>query len=160
MRIIRFVFNSILKRHNMLRTWLLRKAVNKCGKVAVYGHIDVVNPRTILIGNNCTFNHGCYINAFNPIVIGNDVTLSAYVSIISTGIDVENWMIDRKKHISNDGIIIGDHVWIGSCAQILSGVHIKGPYVVVAAGAVVTKDIVESYCVVAGCPAKIIKYLK
>ena len=120
----------------------------------------MINPRNIYIGEGCTINHGCYINAFNPIRIGNDVTLSANVSVISTGIDVENWMGGAKKHISNDGVEIGDHVWIGANAQILSGVHIKGPYVVIAAGAVVTKDINEPYCLYGGCPAKFLKKLK
>ena len=51
---------------------------------------------------------------------------------------------------------IGDDVWIGSRAIILQGVHV-GTGAVVGAGAVVTKD-VPPYAVVAGCPAKIIKY--
>lgn len=51
---------------------------------------------------------------------------------------------------------IGNDVWIGSRAIILQGVHI-GTGAVVGAGAVVTKD-VPPYAVVAGCPAKIIKY--
>lgn len=51
---------------------------------------------------------------------------------------------------------IGNDVWIGSRAIILQGVHI-GTGAVVGAGAVVTKDI-PPYAVVAGCPAKIIKY--
>lgn len=51
---------------------------------------------------------------------------------------------------------IGDDVWIGSRAIILQGVQI-GTGAVIGAGAVVTKD-VPPYAVVAGCPAKIIKY--
>lgn len=51
---------------------------------------------------------------------------------------------------------IGNDVWIGSRAIILQGVHIETG-AVVGAGAVVTKD-VPPYAVVAGCPAKIIRY--
>ena len=51
---------------------------------------------------------------------------------------------------------IGDDVWIGSRAIILQGVHV-GTGAVVGAGAVVTKD-VPPYAVVAGCPAKILRY--
>ena len=52
-------------------------------------------------------------------------------------------------------MIIGNHVWIGSNATVLSGVTI-GEWAVVAAGAVVTKD-VPPYTIVGGVPAKIIK---
>lgn len=51
---------------------------------------------------------------------------------------------------------IGDDVWIGTGAMIMDGVTI-GSHAVVAAGAVVTKDVPE-YAVVAGVPAKIIKF--
>ena len=61
-------------------------------------------------------------------------------------------MIDQG-HIEND-VIIGDNVWIGYGAQILSGVVI-GSNVIVAAGAVVTKN-VPNDVVVGGVPAKII----
>lgn len=126
----------------------------------IFGEIDVVYPENIIVGSKCSFNHGCYINAYNPITIGNDVTVSAGACIISTGIDYEAWIEGKKGHTKDGGVTIGDHVWIGSKAQILNGVHITGPYVIIAAGAVVTKDILEPYCVVAGCPAKIIKRIE
>lgn len=60
---------------------------------------------------------------------------------------------NRKNHYAP--IKIGNHVWIGSNATVLSGVTI-GEWAVVAAGAVVTKD-VPPYTMVGGVPAKIIK---
>lgn len=52
-------------------------------------------------------------------------------------------------------IVIGNDVWIGSNAKIMSGVHV-GDGSIIAANAVVTKD-VEPYTVVGGVPAKMIK---
>lgn len=52
--------------------------------------------------------------------------------------------------------IIGNDVWIGDSALLMEGIHI-GNGAVVAAGAIVTKD-VPPYAVVAGVPAKVIKY--
>ena len=65
--------------------------------------------------------------------------------------------INTKKRINQSkSIFIGDHVWIGANAVILAGKSI-GSHSVVAAGAVVTKD-VPDYAVVVGVPSKIIKY--
>lgn len=67
-----------------------------------------------------------------------------------------NIMNQGYEATSNGPIIIKDDVWIGFGATILSGVHI-GQGAVVAAGAVVTKD-VPPYAIVGGVPAKVIKY--
>jgi len=127
------------------------------GKNNVFGDIVIVNPLNVQIGDSCSFNHGVYINATNPVIIGNDVTLSAGVKIISTGIDYVSWANGKKQHNKNNGIVIGDHVWIGANAQILEGVRITGKYVVIAAGSVVNKDIVDDYSVFGGIPSKKIK---
>ena len=58
--------------------------------------------------------------------------------------------------VSKGNIIVDDDVWIGYRAIIMSGVHI-GQGAIVAAGAVVTKD-VPPYAIVGGVPAKVIKY--
>ena len=63
---------------------------------------------------------------------------------------------NRKNHYAP--IKIGEHVWIGSNATILSGVTI-GDHAVVAAGAVVTQD-VPAMTVVGGVPAKVLKVVR
>ena len=62
----------------------------------------------------------------------------------------------ENEALSKGDIVVDDDVWIGHGATILSGVHI-GQGAVVAAGAVVSKD-VPPYAIVGGVPAKIIKY--
>ena len=72
-----------------------------------------------------------------------------------------NWDIKptiQEKITEYKKVYIGDDVWIGTNAMILDGVTI-GSHAVIAAGAVVTKDVPE-YAIVGGVPAKIIKYRK
>jgi len=63
---------------------------------------------------------------------------------------------EMRTAISQGDITVDDDLWIGFRSTIMSGVHI-GQGAVVAAGAVVTKD-VPPYAIVGGVPAKIIKY--
>jgi len=63
---------------------------------------------------------------------------------------------EEMEGITRGDIVVEDDVWIGYRATILSGVHI-GRGAIVAAGAVVSRD-VPAYSVVAGVPAKVIKY--
>ena len=62
----------------------------------------------------------------------------------------------RVEAFSKGNIVVEDDVWIGYGATILSGVHI-GRGAVIAAGAVVTKD-VDAYAIVGGIPARILRY--
>lgn len=67
--------------------------------------------------------------------------------------------VKEKENVSFEEykrVVIGNDVWIGSRAMILGGVNI-GDGAVVGAGAIVTKD-VPAYAIVAGVPARIIKY--
>lgn len=143
-------------RQRLYSSYQLRK-VKKGRHNRVYGKISIIQPNKFEIGNECRINHNCYINASNGIILGDDVTLSAGSSIISTGIDYLSWANGTRRHISTGGVTIGSHVWIGANSTILPGVSITGEYVVIAAGAVVTGDINQSYCIYGGCPAKIIK---
>ena len=68
---------------------------------------------------------------------------------------VSSYPFKSNRIGENDGITLGNDVWIGMNATILYGVKI-GNGVTVASGAVVTQD-VPDYCVVGGVPAKIIK---
>ena len=153
MLIVKWIFNLKQSIHNSVQLIRVDKGIGN----NVFGKISIINPRNLKIGNGCSFNHYVYINAFCPIVLGDDVTVSAGAKIISTGIDYLSWKNGKKRHNDNGNIYIGSHVWIGAGAQILSGVKITGEYVVIAAGAIVDKDIEESNCIVAGVPAKIIK---
>lgn len=124
------------------------------------------------IGNYCYIGEGTRIWSGERIKIGNNVLISHNVNIIDTTsheIDYQERHDGFKKiitegHPSEKGNIltnpieIKDNVWINMNAIILKGVNI-GTGSIIAAGAVVTKN-VPDYTMVAGNPAKIIKYLK
>lgn len=138
-----------------------RKSLASCGdNLMLFGNPEIISTEYLSIGNNCKINSSVYINARSGVTIGDDVTLSHGAKIISTGYDIESWINNGKKvHTTDTPVYIGNHCWIGANAVILPGVKITGEYVVIGAGAVVTKDITESKVVVGGVPSTIIKKL-
>ncbi|WAC04348.1 MAG: acyltransferase [Methanoregula sp.] len=109
----------------------------------------------ITIGDNVGLSTNVMVIADcgGTIIIGSNVLIASNVIIRAANHNYKK----RDELIINQGhssgtIIIGDDVWIGSNAIILPDVNI-GNGVVVAAGAVVTKNI-EPYSIVAGVPAK------
>ncbi len=108
--------------------------------------------KNISIGQNVFINSGCHFQDQGGIEIGDGALIGHNVVLATINHDLDPAM-NRKNHY--DSIHIGAHVWIGSNATVLSGVSI-GEWSVVAAGAVVTKD-VPPMTVVGGVPARIIK---
>ena len=102
------------------------------------------------IGDFCHINSDVFLSATGPINIGNCVSISYSVKLISGGHDVQS---SDFAHVTSP-IIIEDHVWIGANAMILKGVTI-GKGAVISGEAVVTKN-VEPYTIVGGVPAKVI----
>ena len=102
---------------------------------------------------------GIHCTVIGPVCIGNHVNLAQGITVTALNHNFadSNRKIDEQG-ISTKPVVIGDDVWIGANAVILPGVTI-GRHVVVAAGAVVTKD-VPDYSLVAGVPAKEIKKLR
>ncbi|WP_151777811.1 CatB-related O-acetyltransferase [Acinetobacter brisouii] len=98
----------------------------------------------------------------DQLYIGNFVSFGAECVIMMGGNQLHrtDWIaafpFDTRSFLPAGDTIIGDGCWIGSRAMIMQGVTL-GEGAVVATGAVVTKD-VPAYAVVAGVPAKIIKY--
>jgi acetyltransferase-like isoleucine patch superfamily enzyme len=99
---------------------------------------------------------GLHNTVIGPVTIGSHVNLAQGITItaLNHNFGDKSQRIDDQG-ISTDPVIVGDDIWIGANAVILPGVNI-GHHSVVAAGAVVTKD-VPPHSLVAGVPAKIIK---
>ena len=110
----------------------------------------------VIIGDHTRI--GIHNTIIGPVSIGNHVNLAQGITVTA----LNHNFTDTSKRIDEQGIstkqvTIGDDVWIGANAVILPGVTI-GRHVVVAAGAVVTKDVPDN-CIVGGVPAKVIKQI-
>ena len=111
--------------------------------------------RHIFIGKNVFINHGCSFLDLGGITIEDDVMIGPQVNIIT-----ENHPVDPKsrKSLELKSVTIKRNAWIGANATILPGVII-GENSIVAAGAVVTKDVPDN-TIVGGVPAKLIKKIE
>ena len=118
----------------------------------IYGEIKVYGANNLTIGDNCSLNMYVFLDAgFSSITIGNNVTISPKVTLLTGGLLYKT----KMRHHFGKEIIIEDNVWIASGAIILSGVKI-GKNSVIGAGAVVTKDVPPN-SVAVGVPARVIK---
>lgn len=141
------LLQSILRR--IFRIWdriwlrikylLLSLLIHDLGKgVRVYGWPKLYWPEKISIGDYTTINHGVVIGGRGGVKIGSHVRLSPYAIIESGYLNTETSSLPRQH--KSKPIVIGDGVWVASGAIVLAGVTI-GNNSVIAAGAVVTKDV-------------------
>ena len=124
----------------------------------ISGNVKLSNSKNIFIGHNSYINGGLiYASPSAKIIIGDNclISYSVHIRTMTHNYNFKNELINEQGHAEKD-IVIGNDVWIGYGVQIMCGVVI-GNGAVIAAGSIVTKDIPE-YAVVAGVPARIIKY--
>ncbi len=113
----------------------------------------------LIIGDNVGIAANAFIAMRGKVEIGNNTIFGPNVSIHAENHNFSE--IDKPIKLqgaTRKGVKIGEDCWIGSKAVILDGVTI-GSHSIIAAGAVVTKDIPE-YCIAGGVPAKVIKMRK
>lgn len=109
------------------------------------------------VAANCYIGKKVFMDMVAPVEIKKDAVVSAGVSIL-THQDVGDRMLGKFFDRKEGPVVLEEGCWIGANATILNSVTI-GKCAVVAAGAVVTKD-VEDYTVVGGVPARVIRKLK
>ena len=176
---VKKLFDFFLKRYGLYYvTELQRKYVRdgqrnsrwykyafaECGEhLQIYGNPLIHDPEKIYIGTHFSINNGAQICPRGKIYIGNHVTMSRGSQITAGMMDTSEWiekrLIGTVSHIEND-VYIADGTWLCVNSIVLPGVSIIGKGVIVAAGAVVTKDITDDFVVVAGIPAQIVKRLQ
>lgn len=134
-----------------VRNLFYKLAGIKLGRGATF-HMwaNFFKPNNIEIGAGTIIGDHVFIDGRSKVVIGKQVDIASSVMIYNSEHDLE------KEDFSaiEEAVEIGDYVFIGPRAIILPGVKI-GKGAVVAAGAVVTKD-VEAFTIVGGVPAKAI----
>lgn len=118
---------------------------------SIHMHCAFDCAENLAIGRNSVINAKCRMDNRGGIFIGENVSISQEVLILTADHDVNSSDFAGR----NLPVYIEDYVWVGTRAVILPGVTI-GKGALIAAGAVVTKNVIP-YAVVAGVPAKVIK---
>jgi acetyltransferase-like isoleucine patch superfamily enzyme len=110
----------------------------------------------VIIGDHTRI--GLHNTIIGPVTIGSHVNLAQGITVtaLNHNFEAPERRIDEQG-VSTQQVTIGDDIWIGANAVVLPGVTV-GNHCVIAAGAVVTKD-VPPHSLVAGVPAKIIKQI-
>ncbi|PHS62303.1 MAG: acetyltransferase [Flavobacterium sp.] len=136
-----------------IRQFLVSHYLQSCGKKLRVKSGAEISPNSI-VGEDSELGTRCLIQA--NVTIGNNVIMGPDVKIYSRNHKIDRIDIPIQKQ-GKDYLKtkVGNDVWIGANVIITAGVNI-GNHCVLAAGAVVVKDI-KDYSIVGGCPAKLIK---
>lgn len=144
--------------------WVTQDAISRIilrhnleAKFPVSNRISIVCPENIEFDVDDLNNFqsfGIYFQAIGKIKIGKGTYIAPNVGLITSNHDLKN----LDLHMPPNPIRLGNRCWIGMNSVILPGVEL-GDDTIVGAGSVVTKSFPEGKCVIAGNPAKVIRYL-
>jgi acetyltransferase-like isoleucine patch superfamily enzyme len=158
--ILKFIlaFRRIRRRAKMI---LYRPLFCSHGKNFVFDPDAHYTFNTISVGNNVFIGPRAYLNSTHSTIdLGDGVMIGPEVMMVGGNhrysvLGVPMHLIHEKTDGDDGPITIGSDVWIGARATILKDVTV-GEGAIVAAGAVVTRD-VPPYSIVAGVPARVVK---
>lgn len=137
------------------RVGIVRQLLGKAGKnVWIEPPFFCDYGYNIEVGDDCFFNFNCVVLDVTPVKLGNRVLIAPNVQFYAATHPTESKARGELWEFGKP-ITIGSDVWIGGSSVICPGVTI-GDRSIIAAGAVVTKD-VPAGVIVGGNPAKIIK---
>jgi acetyltransferase-like isoleucine patch superfamily enzyme len=162
MRIVASWFIVLRKIWSRARMYLLAPLFGAHGRGFLFDPDGAYTFATINVGDHVSLGRRpILMAALSEIRIGNHVMFGPEVTVIGGGHNttvVGRFMTDVHEKTGNEdlGVVIEDDVWVGARAVILRGVTI-GRGSVIGAGSVVTKS-VPSYAIVAGSPARVIRF--
>ena len=140
-----------------LRRKLVRRIFSHCGDdVIIKRRAYFGSGMHVKLGHRSQLGHGCRID--HDVEIGDDVMMGPDVVVMSNSHEVSRLDLPMiaQGAAPRRPVRIGNDVWIGTRAIILPGVHIDDG-AIIAAGSVVTRS-VPKYAVVAGVPARVVKF--
>ena len=126
------------------------------GNVKIGHYSSIWGPGIFIVGRIYGIEIGRFCSIARNVSIQEDYHNPKRMTTYFLERNMFNEPLNVKAEISNGKIIIGNDVWIGARAQVLSGVTI-GDGAIIGSGAVVTKD-VPAYAIMGGVPAQVIKY--
>lgn len=152
-----FIILPLINRYK--KYWYKKLGMILDENARIYGDLKVVGSYSnIVLNKNAEITTSCFLLAKDKIIIGENSTLAYQVTVLTSAYPNGPYNKLAKIYPRLEApVVIGENSWIGARALILPGITI-GNFCVVAAGAVVTKD-VPDYTVVAGVPAKEVKKL-
>jgi maltose O-acetyltransferase len=158
-RLVLSIFPAYTAFH--LRAAMIRLVGFSIGKRTIFfdapqilGHPNIY--KQFSAGEDCLIGPGCYIDLAGKIIFEDHVSVGPQVMFI-TGTHSIGPSQSRLGQLIMKDIVIGSGTWIGARCTILPGVTI-GKGAVIAAGAVVTKDIPPN-SLAAGIPARVVRQL-
>jgi acetyltransferase-like isoleucine patch superfamily enzyme len=131
----------------------------KIGKnVTIYPNVSFSGEGEVIIGDNVQIGEGTLIYSHKKIHIGNNVAIAGQCYIIDCnhGVDKNSKIQDQPLEFDEDGIFIGNDVWVASGAKIIRGSKINDGVVIGAMS--VVNSVIDKYGIAVGIPAKIIKF--
>ncbi|QEP42340.1 hypothetical protein D5085_03825 [Ectothiorhodospiraceae bacterium BW-2] len=150
---------SVLPSEPISNWWkgkLLSASGSTVGRGVKFGrNLWIDDYSKLIIGDYVFFNYGCMILSGGGVYLGNNVLLGPGVTILSANHDTELGCVMRTSAPIYGLVTIEADAWLAARCTILPGVTI-GKGAVIAAGAVVTKD-VPANTIFGGVPAKFIK---
>ena len=137
-----------------------KSQMKKGGDVRIHPTASLRYGKNIHLGKNSHINQYCCIWASgnSKIILGDNVLMGPGVKIFSSNHGIAKGSVMNRQPWVEEDIIIGNDIWIGANAVVVAGVKINDG-AIIAAGAVVTKDI-PAYSIAGGIPAKVISERK
>lgn len=134
---------------NRLRCLLWRGLGARIGRrTSIHRNCRFYRPSHVEVGDHCVILRDVLLDGRRNLTLGDNVNISEGVLIFSLHHDMSSPTFEAV----GGPVVIGDHVFVGARAILLPGVTV-GRGAVVAAGAIVTKD-VDPFAIVGGVPAR------